>query len=476
GVIGRIPANRIYGPGLAALNIFPAANFSGGGGSNIKSQVPDSRPRREDLLRMDFQATDNWRITGRYMKTKDDNLQAYGTTWAGSGSAQLPTPVLNPQPGGNYMLSATGVLNNSTSLELSWGRAYNSLNFELQKPELFRTAGGFSSMPLLYPNALQADYAPYFVFRGGRTGNAGQYQTDRGPFTNQNITHDVVANMTKVWGAHSSKVGFYFQHSFKPQSVFASFNSQIDFTDNGSNPFDTGLSYANAATGVFNFYQQANKFAIPEWNYKNVEWYVQDNWKPSAHLTLDYGVRFYALTPQWDTTLQASNFLPDKFDQSKAAKLYTPVCVGGAPGAGCVRRGMDPTLIGTVTPTLANTVEERFIGRLTPGSNRFNGSFQAGNGITDQLQDGNAFRVSPRVGAVYDLTGQGVTILRGGFGIFYDRPQGNMVFDMIANAPGVLNSRIDFGRLQDLSSAGGDPFPTLSLNPTAFGFKPPRVD
>ena len=116
---------------------------------------------------------------------------------------------------------------------------------------------------------------------------------------------------------------------------------------------------------------------------------------------------------------------------------------------------MDPTLIAAgTTPTLANTVEERFIGRLTPGSNRFNGSFQAGNGITDQLQDGNAFRVSPRVGAVYDLTGEGETILRGGFGIFYDRPQGNMVFDMISNAPGVLNSRLDLGRLQDLTVGG----------------------
>jgi hypothetical protein len=29
--------------------------------------------------------------------------------------------------------------------------------------------------------------------------------------------------------------------------------------------------------------------------------------------------------------------------------------------------------------------------------------------------------------------------------------------------------------LQDLTSAGGDPLPTLSLNPTAFNFKPPRV-
>jgi hypothetical protein len=476
GVVGRIPASRLYAPGLAALKIFPQANFSGGSGLNFTSQDPDSPKRREEMLRMDFQATSTWRVTGRYMNNKEDILQAYGTTWAGNGSDQLPTPTLFVHPGSNYMLSATGTLNSSTSLELSWGRAANSLNYQLQQQQLFRANAGVSSLPLLFPSAVQADYVPWFVFRGGRTGNAGQYQTDRGPFTNENITHDVIANLTKVWGAHSSKVGFYFQHSFKPQSIFASFNSQIDFQDNSSNPFDTGLSYANAATGVFNFYQQANKFAIPEWNYKNIEWYAQDNWKPSDRFTLDYGVRFYALTPQWDTTLQASNFLPDKFDPSKAAKLYTPVCVGGAPGAGCVRRGMDPSLIGTVTPTLANTVEERFIGRLTPGSNRFNGSFQAGNGITDQLQDGNAFRVSPRIGAVYDLTGRGETILRGGFGIFYDRPQGNMVFDMISNAPGVLNSRLDFGRLQDLTAAGSDPYPTLSLNPTAFGFKPPRVD
>src|SRR5262249_30084829 len=166
-----------------------------------------------------------------------------------------------------------------------------------------------------------------------------------------------------------------------------------------------------------------------------------------ARVTLDYGVRFYYWSPQWDTTLQASNFLPDKFDPSKAATLYTPVCVGGVPGAGGVRRGIDPALIARgVGPKLANPAEERFIGRLTPGSNRFNGTFQAGQGINDELQSGNAFRVSPRVGAVYDLTGKGRTILRGGFGIFFDRPQGNQVFDMITNAPGGVDSSVQWGR------------------------------
>ena len=101
----------------------------------------------------------------------------------------------------------------------------------------------------MFPDAVQGDYVPEFQFRGGRTGNAGPYQTDRGPFTNENITLRRVANLTKVWGPHASKAGFYFQHSFKPQSIFASFNGQINFADDANNQFDTGYGYANAATG-----------------------------------------------------------------------------------------------------------------------------------------------------------------------------------------------------------------------------------
>jgi hypothetical protein len=481
GVLGRIPQNRLYAPGIAALNIFPAPNLVGGSNDlNYESQAPNNTPRREEMLRMDYQATDNWRLTGRYMNTVENIVQAYGTTWAGSGSGQLPTPVLFLHPGSNYMLSATGVLSPTMSLELSWGRAANSLNYELQRQELFKSSNpAFAQLPLFYPDAAQGDYVPWFQFRGGRLGNAGQYQTDRGPFTNENITHDVVANLTKVAGSHAFKAGFYYQNSYKPQSIFGSFNSTINFENNSNNPFDTGYAYANAATGIFNSYTQASKFAIPEWRYHNVEFYAQDNWKVGNNLTVDYGVRFYYLTPQWDETLQASNFIPSEFDHNNAARLYTPVCIGAPPCEGTPnRRGIDPALLAAgVTPTLANTVEGRFVGRLTPGSNRFNGAFQAGQGITDQLQDGNTFKVSPRIGVVYDMTGKGEMIFRGGWGIFYDRPQGNMVFDMIANAPGVLNSSVQWGRLQDLSSASAtsEPPPTLGLNPTAFDFEPPKV-
>jgi len=466
GVLGKIPQSRLYGPGLAALNVYPLPNYTAGGGVNYESQVADQSPRREDLIRLDYQATDKWRFTGRYMHTKEDITQAYGTTWAGNGSNQLPMPVLFLHPGYNWMVSTSGILNTTTSVEASVGTAHNSLNYQLQDQNLFRTPAGLTGMPLLYPGAVASDYIPWFQFNGGRTANAGEYQTDRGPFTNENTTWDVLANLTKIWGQHSAKFGVYYQSSYKPQSIFYSFNSAINFVDSSSNPYDTGLSYANAATGVFNTYNQANKYSVPEWKYKNYEWYAQDNWKATRRLTLDYGVRFYYLTPQWDTSLQASNFLPDKFNPADAATLYVPACIGASPCSGSNRVALDPNT--------GQTTDARFIGRLTPGSDRFNGAYQAGQGISDTLQDGNKFRISPRFGFVYDISGKGMTILRGGVGIFYDRPQGNMVFDMGGNAPGVLNSGLQWGLLQNLTASSGDPNPTLSLSPTAYGFTPPK--
>jgi hypothetical protein len=477
GVLGRIPQNRLYQPGLAGLRMYPMPNTDRGSGLNYASQTPDNRPRREEMLRMDFQPTDTWRVTGRYMHNKDEFEQAYGTTWAGAGSDGLDNmQTIQLIPGSNFLASSQGVLNNSTSVEVSVGRAHNSLDFVVRNDALRREAAGLSGIPLLFPDAVQDSYIPDLNFRGGRVGgDAGRYNTDRGPFTNQNTTWDVLANLTKIWGAHAFKVGVYYQNSYKPQSIFSSFNSQISFIDDGNNPFDTGHGYSNAATGVFNTYTQASKYAVPEWRYKNFEWYGQDTWKRDR-LTLDFGVRFYHMTPQWDTSLQASNFVPELFDRNNAARLYFPVCIGASPCSGDNRRGMDPRLISQgVAPSVGNTVAERFIGRLVPGSNRFNGAFQAGQGIDDKLQSGTTFSVSPRLGAAYDITGRAQTIVRGGWAIVYDRPQGNAVFDMGANAPGVLVSQLQYGRLQDLASAGGDPDATLSLNPTGYDFKPPKV-
>src|SRR4029453_10117285 len=105
GVLGRIPANRIYQPGLNALKIYPQANTSRGRGLNYANQRPPVNPRGEDMIRMDFQATTSWRVTGRFNNKKDNAEQPYGTTWAGAGSDQLDTlDTLFETPGSNWMI------------------------------------------------------------------------------------------------------------------------------------------------------------------------------------------------------------------------------------------------------------------------------------------------------------------------------------------------------------------------------------
>ena len=84
--------------------------------------------------------------------------------------------------------------------------------------------------------------------------------------------------------------------------------------------------------------------------------------------------------------------------------------------------------------------------------------------------------MSPRIGVVYDISGNGSTIVRGGWGIFFDRPQGNIVFDMGNNAPGML--QLDPSSTACCRTSPGPPgipYPTLGMQPTAYDFDPPKV-
>ena len=311
-MLGKIPANRLYAPTLAALSVFPTPNVTGQVGYNYKSQTPSAKnPLNQSLIRMDYQFN-SWRQTGRYMFHSNTNELPYGISgWSIGGNLDTMNVISNT-PARNWLFSTTGILNNTTSLEISVGSAHNSLDHYTLNEKMTLAGASMSSLPMFFPGAIQNDYIPYFQFGGGRIANAPFYRIDQAPFTNFNTTYDIVANLTKVMGSHAAKAGFYYQKSLKDQSAFANFNGAMNFNNSGNNPFDSTHPFANAALGIYDSFNQASAYLKPKWRYTNYEWYLQDNWKTTNRLTLDYGVRFYYLTPQWDTTLQASNFLPDQ--------------------------------------------------------------------------------------------------------------------------------------------------------------------
>ena len=76
----------------------------------------------------------------------------------------------------------------------------------------------------------------------------------------------------------------------------------------------------------------------------------------------------------------------------------------------------------------------------------------------------------PRIGFAYDVTGSGKTIVRGGFGIMYERIQGNDMYNTGGNAP--FSDNISLGAVAfsnpDLTLATGtapvSPIPVPSIN------------
>jgi hypothetical protein len=450
GVLGRIDPARLYQPGLNILKLFPQPNATGQG-FNYTSQTSDNYPRREDMIRVDFSPSNDWRIFGRYVNNSDAITSNYGSFVLGTNMEH--TKITDSRPGRALALSATKVINSTTFNEITVGFGYNRINIDATDDSLSRTATGLTGLPLLYPSAVQNDYIPRFDFgtraRGGNS--SPQFGTNNAPFFNYNRTTDVIDNFTKAYSKHTVKAGIYFQYSQKDQTSFANANGDINFGDNTANPFDTGYGYANAALGIFNTYNQASQYATGKYRYTNAEWYVQDNWKPNGRTTFDYGLRFYYIQPQFDADLQTSTFIASDWSAAKAPRLFQPALINGT------RSGFDPVTGQVVAAT--------FIGRLVPNSgDLLNGIHKAGEGVSKGLMDNKGVLFAPRFGMTYDLTGHQSMIVRGGAGVFYDRFQGNETFDMITNPPTTFAPTINFGRLQELGSASSALLSPFGLN------------
>jgi hypothetical protein len=489
GVVGRIPKSRLYQPGMNILNWWPGpniANVPAGQAYNFEITDPSINLRGwQPVIRLDYQPFQNLRGSFKYLQYQQPNKVIPGILPGFNDTREDNYGIFVPAATINWTINAT------TFVEGSWGANYHhqeGCSVSGGEPNFCRSAlpvnqaanritAGFGDIPYLFPDANKLDprtfsyevvsrsgspvwdgtrvqAAPAFSW-GSRIANANTPPNLNNPWNNfilDTASGNTNVSLTKVAGRHTLKTGYYYFKSYQRRGQGA-FIGSISFSQDtvGTNACDTSFGFANAAIGCFSSYSQQSRWGEGAYTAINHEAFVQDNWKIKSGVTLDYGLRFVHQVPQYDAYLQASNFLPETWQPGQAPALYVAGCTGEVyPCSGANRQAKNPAtgqLLGPNT-TLA-------IGTLVPNTgNRTNGIFAAGQGIAKTNGLYPAVGVAPRVGAAWDVTGRQHFVVRGGAGLFFDRPQAQNVYNTVNNPPFTRNVTVRYGQLQNLSSAG----------------------
>jgi hypothetical protein len=385
------------------LAMIPHANTTDGGLPAYKASVSLPTTWREELIRIDHNLSDNYRLTFRYIH---DSWSTVTPTPLWGNGASFPTVNTNfVGPGTSFVARMNA--NISPTLLNEFVASYTADHIILNAVPTIASTGYTGGS--LFPNqtTLFDGKLPSFSLDNGEAYGGG-FQGDTGyfPWKNANPSYTYRDNLTKIVGNHTLQMGAYFAAVQKNQQNSLYTQGILSFDE--SSPISSGNSFADLLMGNIAGVTQADRMIIFYDRYKILEPYFQDDWRVTRKLTLNLGLRWSFFGRYQERYNQEYGLSPSLYNAANAPGLFYNT-----------EDPSDPT-----NGALTNPTTGEFLAPNDPLV--FNGYIQCGAGGAPKGCLKNKYmNPAPRFGFAWDPRGDGKMAIRGGYGIFFEHQNGN---------------------------------------------------
>lgn len=419
------------------LAAFPAPNVSGK--NQYQTDSPNVQKTRQEVVRMDYDLSPNWRLTGRF--TNDwSQTQELGGLWLGLAIPNIGT-TQTTTPGLVFALGVKTIVSNNALNEFTYQRSGNKIDTENPSGTRGMRSDYGINIPEVWGENL-TNRIPSIAISG--LSSIGSSQLIHINYTNHTFTD----NFSYQKGNHAFKFGGLV--TFEQKNENAASNTQGSFSFVAHTGTGARSAFQNFLTGNADglctacSYTEYERDITMHLRFRRYEMYAQDTWKMKPNLTLDYGVRYALYPPVTDTNNMLATFAPAAYK-------------GDAPPF----------------TSAAGSLIYRNQGNWTDGIIIAGQNSPYGDAIYEYKKNS----IQPRVGFSFDPKSDGNTILRGAFGVYFDQPLvGIFEQDSFTTPPIVNSSTLSSARLSN-PTAGTSASTTgmRTLSATATDFENPRT-
>ncbi len=370
--------------------------------ANLRREIPFSDQSDQGTAKFDHKLTDRDNLSARISLT-----HAFQGSVGPYHGLNRYDPGANPKVphGYNGVINYTKIFSPTNLLEARF--AYSRAFVEFNTPN-FGTTDYTAQLGIQgFGPGVSDKYPSYPVMSiAGFTGLPQGFLLN---YTSQNFEYTV--NYTAIRGRHTFRMGNTYRRWHQDFTTSGqgsgTFVFSGNYTNNPSNPANTGAGFADFVLGVPT---SASRYVPPGWfNQRNPNnWaYFNDDFQVSKKLTLNFGVRYEINWPTREINGQFATFSP-------------------------TARGGRGAIVVPDQASVSPPYRQSSVPLSWPFYSQFS-VFAADAGISPKyLRDVGYHSWAPRVGFAYRLTD--LTVLRAGYGIFWLQTDGNRSSEM-SSAP-----------------------------------------